>query len=158
MKILKDSAEMGRILTEDEINSFLESKLNLRVATVDKNGNPNIQPVWFYHDKQNEKIFFGSHPTSVKIQNMRNKPTAYFIVDEEIPSTRCVKGLADVSISEDISKNLEIVEKICLKYNGNLDSPESKMFIEMTKSGGLVVAELTPRFYSTWEMPGDTKN
>jgi len=157
MKILKNSAAgMGRILTEDEINSFLESKMNLRVATVDKNGDPNIQPVWFYHDKANEKIFFASHTSSVKIQNIRTKSTVYFIIDEEMPPNRCVKGKATASISDNISNNLEIVEKICLKYIGTLDHPDSKMFIDTTKSGGGLVVELTPEFYATWEMSRDT--
>jgi len=157
MKILKNSAAgMGRILTEDEINSFLGEKMNLRIATIDEKGDPNIQPVWFYHDKANEKIFFASHTSSVKIKNMRKKPTVYFIIDEEMPPNRCVKGKATASISDDIPKNLETVEKICLKYIGTLDHPDSKMFIDTTKSGGGLVVELTPEFYSTWEMPGDT--
>jgi len=155
MKILEHSAEgKGRIMTEVEINSFLQKKMNLRVATVDEKGDPNIQPVWFYHDEANEKIFFASHKNSIKIQNMRKKSTVYFIIDEEMFPNRCVKGKATVSISEDISKNLPIVEKICLKYIGNLDNPDSKMFIDMTKSGGTSIVEVTPKFYATWDMSG----
>ena len=46
MNILQHSAEKtGKVMTEVEINSFLEEKLNLHLATVDEKGEPNIQPV-----------------------------------------------------------------------------------------------------------------
>jgi len=86
------------------------------------------------------------------------KPTVYFIIDEEMLPNRCVKGKATVSISEDISKNLPIVEKMSLKYLGNLDNPDSKMFIDMTKNGETSVVEVTPKFYATWDMSGKPQN
>ena len=44
-------------MTKEEAERFLESKLNLQFATVDNKGDPNIQPVWFYYDKNEEKLF-----------------------------------------------------------------------------------------------------
>jgi hypothetical protein len=35
-------------ITETEIEKFLESRLNIQPATIDENGYPNIQPMWFY--------------------------------------------------------------------------------------------------------------
>ena len=64
-KILQKAAEKtGRVMTENEIKSFLQGTLNLHLATIDQKGEPNIQPVWFYHDSENHKIFFSiSHIT-----------------------------------------------------------------------------------------------
>jgi hypothetical protein len=45
-------------MTEAEVDSFLESKLNVQqLATVDQTGDPNIQPfsLWFYYDKGDKK-------------------------------------------------------------------------------------------------------
>jgi len=30
-----------------KVNTFLETRLNLQLATIDEIGDPNIQPVWF---------------------------------------------------------------------------------------------------------------
>jgi len=157
MKILQHTAEKtGKVMTEAEIGSFLEGTLNLHLGTVDEKGEPNIQPVWFYHDKVNQKIFFSTYADSAKMKNMQKNPIVYFSIDEDRFPYRCVKGKADVSISEDISKNIPIVEKICLKQIGSLDDPFSKMIIDTAKNGESFVVEMTPRFYSTWDMSGDT--
>ena len=42
-------------MTKEEVDRFLESKLMLQMSTIDEQGEPNIQPVWFYYDK-NRKI------------------------------------------------------------------------------------------------------
>jgi nitroimidazol reductase NimA-like FMN-containing flavoprotein (pyridoxamine 5'-phosphate oxidase superfamily) len=42
-------------MTKEEIDKFLESKLMLLISTIDEKGKPNIQPVWFYYDKNREK-------------------------------------------------------------------------------------------------------
>jgi nitroimidazol reductase NimA-like FMN-containing flavoprotein (pyridoxamine 5'-phosphate oxidase superfamily) len=44
-------------ITEDEINRFLDGKLNLQLASIDEKGDPNIQPVWFNYEKNLQKIF-----------------------------------------------------------------------------------------------------
>ena len=59
MKILQKTAEASsKVMTEAEINSFLQEKLNLHLATVNEKGEPNIQPLFFYHDSANQKIYF----------------------------------------------------------------------------------------------------
>jgi len=50
VKILKASQEIPNMNME-EAERFLESKLNLQFATIDNQGDPKIQPVWFYYDK-----------------------------------------------------------------------------------------------------------
>ena len=157
MKILQKTAEAsGKVMSEAEINSFLQEKLNLHLATVNEKGEPNIQPLFFYNDEQNQKIYFSTYKGSKKMQNMQKNPNVYFSIDEDKFPYRCVKGKATVSISEDISKNLPIVEKICLKYIGSLDDPWSKTLIDLSNSGGSFAVEMTPRFYSTWDMSGDS--
>jgi hypothetical protein len=49
-----DGAATG--MTEEEVDRFLESKLNLQIATIDEMGDPNIQPVWFEYDKVIKKV------------------------------------------------------------------------------------------------------
>lgn len=63
-----------------------------------------------------------------------------------------VKGRAVAKISEDIQKNLPIVEKINIKYLGTIEHPLAKMIMENTKNGIEVVIELTPKFFSAWDL------
>jgi nitroimidazol reductase NimA-like FMN-containing flavoprotein (pyridoxamine 5'-phosphate oxidase superfamily) len=43
-------------MSKEEVDAFLESKLNLQIGTIDDDGDPNIQPVWFNYDKDREKF------------------------------------------------------------------------------------------------------
>lgn len=152
MKIIQGTPEgMGSVMSEADINMFLEEKINLHLATVDENGEPNIQPIWFYYDKTHQKIYLSTSKSSKKIQNIRKKPGVYFSVDQDSFPYKCVKGKATATILEGAAKNVPIVERICLKYIGTLDDHYSKMLIDIAKNGGSVVLELTPRFYSTWD-------
>ena len=38
-------------MTKEEVDMFLEKKFMLQISTLDEKNEPNIQPVWFYHDK-----------------------------------------------------------------------------------------------------------
>jgi predicted pyridoxine 5'-phosphate oxidase superfamily flavin-nucleotide-binding protein len=56
MKIVNATNEIPGMTTGEEVEKFLESKLNLQIATIDEKGEPNIQPVWFYYDKDEGKL------------------------------------------------------------------------------------------------------
>jgi hypothetical protein len=38
-------------MTKEQADMFLEGKFMLQMSTLDEKGEPNVQPVWFYHDK-----------------------------------------------------------------------------------------------------------
>jgi nitroimidazol reductase NimA-like FMN-containing flavoprotein (pyridoxamine 5'-phosphate oxidase superfamily) len=61
-------------MTKEEIDRFLESKLMLQMSTIDEKGEPNIQPVWFYYNKNREKLLVTTAKISEKTKNLRNKP------------------------------------------------------------------------------------
>jgi general stress protein 26 len=143
---------MSRPVTETEINEFLESKLNIQIATVDQNGYPTIQPLWFVYDKESGKLYAGTQKMTKKIQNIRRNPDKiYFSVDDENYPYRGVKGKAVARISEEVQENLSIVKKINMKYLGTLDHPLAKMIIENTGNGTEVVIEIIPKFFSAWD-------
>ncbi|MDQ3970572.1 MAG: pyridoxamine 5'-phosphate oxidase family protein, partial [Thermoproteota archaeon] len=51
---------MPKPVTETEVTNFLQqSKLNIQIATIDEEGYPVIQPVWFVYDKESDKIYTG---------------------------------------------------------------------------------------------------
>ena len=62
-----------------------------------------------------------------------------------------MKGRGVARISEDIQKNLSIIEKINMKYLGTLEHPFAKVLMENTRKGIEVVIEITPKFFSAWD-------
>jgi general stress protein 26 len=152
MKLIQAMPDMPSPVTEAEVERFLESKLNIQLATIDEEGYPNIQPIWFYYDKESGKIYTGTQKTTKKIQNIRRNPgKIYFSIDDENFPYKGVKGRGEASISEDRQKNLAIVEKINLKYLGTLEHPLAKMLMDNTRNGTELVIEITPKFFSAWD-------
>jgi PPOX class probable F420-dependent enzyme len=152
MKIINALPDMAVAMTEPEIEKFLQSKLNVQLATIDEMGDPSIQPVWFYYDPARKKLYIETSKESRKVRNLRRKASAYFSIDDESFPYRGVKGKAAVKVLEDTEANLPIAEKICVKYLGTLDHPISSVLIGNVKNNRSVVLELEPRFWSTWDM------
>ena len=134
MKVFQASNEMPG-MTKEEVDRFLESKLNLQLATVDARGWPNIHPVWFYYDKNKEKFLLTTSKLPRKQKTFGSKPSVYFSVDDENSAPKGVKGRGIVSITEDPRKTLSEGDKISMKYLGTLDHPVAKMISEGTKKG-----------------------
>ena len=150
MKIISATSEIPSMSTE-EVERFLESTLNLQLATIDKQGDPNIQPVWFYYDKDGEKLWINTSKSARKTQNIRKRSTIYFSIDDENPPVRGVKGKGIATIIEDLKTVIPLGERISLKYLGTLDHPIAKMISEDSKKGEVVLIEISPNFFSTWD-------
>jgi nitroimidazol reductase NimA-like FMN-containing flavoprotein (pyridoxamine 5'-phosphate oxidase superfamily) len=138
-------------MTKEEIDRFLESKLMLQMSTIDEHGEPNIQPVWFYYDKNREKLSITTSKLAKKTQNLRNKPILYFSIDDENFPYKGVKGKGIATIIEDPNRNVAQGDRISMKYLGTLDHPIAKMISERSKKGEVVVIEISPKFFSTWD-------
>jgi nitroimidazol reductase NimA-like FMN-containing flavoprotein (pyridoxamine 5'-phosphate oxidase superfamily) len=152
LKVIQAIPGMPKSVTETEVEEFLQSKLNIQIATIDEEGYPMIQPAWFLYDKESGKIYTATSKMSKKIKNiLRNPDKIYFSIDEEKYPYKGVKGRGVARIFEDTQKNLPIVEKINIKYLGTLEHPVAKMIIENTKNGNEVVIEITPKFFSAWD-------
>jgi PPOX class probable F420-dependent enzyme len=113
-------------MTREEVERFLESKLNLQIATIDEKGDPNIQPVWFYYDKDERKLLLTTSKLAKKTQNLRNRPTIYFSIDDENTPYKGVKGKGIATIIEDPNRIVPSADKISMKYLGTLDHPVAK--------------------------------
>ena len=143
---------MPQPVTKGEVDKFLQNKLNMQLATVDEEGYPNIQPVWFYYDGDSGKIFTGTRNGSRKILNIRRNPEKiYFSIDDENFPYKGVKGRGTATISENVAKNVAIMEKINMKYLGTLDHPLAKMLMDNARNGTEVGIEIEPKFFSAWD-------
>ena len=150
MKIVNATSETPG-MTSEEVERFLESKLNLQMATTDEQGEPNIQPVWFYYDNNREKLLIITSKLAKKTQNLRNKPAVYFSIDDENLPYKGVKGKGTATIVEDPNRTVSEGDRISMKYLGTLDHPIAKMITERSKKGEELVIEISQKFFSTWD-------
>ena len=150
MKIISATTETPG-MTKKEIDRFLESKLMLQISTIDEKDEPNIQPVWFYYDKNREKLLVTTAKISKKTKNLRNKPILYFSIDDSNFPYKGVKGKGMANMVEDPNKTVPEGDKISMKYLGTLDHPLAKMITENSKKGDNVLIEISPKFFSTWD-------
>jgi len=148
MKIINAMPGMGA-MPKAEVNSFLESKLNVELATIDEMCDPNIQPFWFYYDRNANELWVMTNKMSKKVQNIRSKPTVYFSIDDENFPYKGVKGTGTVTIAEDPKKIVPLLEKINLKYLETLEHPIAKMPMENARKGIEILLKINPRF-SAW--------
>ncbi len=138
-------------MNKEEVNKFLESKLLLQIGTIDDEGDPNIQPVWFDYDKDKDKLLIITPKVARKVENLRSKPNVYFSIDDENFPYKGVKGKGTVTIIEDPKKTVPYGEKISMKYLGTLEHPIAQMILDSAKKGNHVVLEISPKFFSTWD-------
>jgi general stress protein 26 len=150
MKIIAASSDIPG-MTEEEAEGFLKSKLNLQLATNDEQCNPNIQPVWFNYDRGIQKLFVTTSKLAKKTKNLRNRPNVYFSIDDENPPYKGVKGRGIATIIEDPKRIVPQGDKISLKYLGTLDHPIAKMISDLSEKGEVVLVEISPKFFSTWD-------
>jgi general stress protein 26 len=152
LKVIQALPGMPKPVTETEVKNFLQSKLNIEIATIDEEGYPIIHPLWFLYDNDSGKVYIGTAKMTRKVQNIqRNPDKIYFCIDDENYPYKGVKGRAVARVSEDIQKNLSIIEKINLKYLGTVEHPLAKRLMENTRNGIEVVVEITPKFLSAWD-------
>ena len=151
MKIVVLASSSIPSMTRDEAEKFLESKRTLELATTDEKGEPNIQPVWFYDDKDEGKLLIITSKLAKKTQNLRNRPTIYFSIDDANPPYKGVKGKGNATIVEDPNRIVPQAEKISIKYLGTLDHPAAKEMADRSKNGEGILVEISPNFFSTWD-------
>ena len=138
-------------MNEDEISNFLESKLNLQLATIDAKGDPIIQPVWFDYEKESERFYIMTSKSSSKVKSIRSKPVIYFSIDDDSYPYKGVKGKGTATIIDNPSHTVARAEKINLKYLGTLEHPTAKTLMEYAQNGKEVLVEINPKYFSSWD-------
>ena len=140
-------------MSKEEVDTFLEKKLNLQIGTIDDKGDPNIHPVWFNYDKDREKFLIITPIATKKIKNLLNKPNVYFSVDDTNFPYKGVKGKGIATVVEDPVRTVPETKKIYMKYLGTLNHPIPRMILESVQKGNHVIVEIDPKYYSTWDFP-----
>jgi PPOX class probable F420-dependent enzyme len=139
-------------VTQQEVERFLLSKLNMQLATIEPDGFPVIQPVWFHYENDSGKLYTGTQNGSRKVRNLRENPDkVYFSIDDENFPYKGVKGRGSARILEDRGRNVSLIERINLKYLGTQEHPLAKRLLDNARNGTEIVIEISPEFYSAWD-------
>jgi hypothetical protein len=81
MRIFNASPGFGSPLTESEVINFLTNgKLNIHIGTLDKKGEPNIHPTWYYFDGIKNTFYIETSKQSRKTENLYKNNIIYYCV------------------------------------------------------------------------------
>ena len=132
------------MLKRDE---FLKKQKVLRLATLDKNGNPHVVPVWYLFNSK--KLYIGTNSKTEKAKNVKNNNKISFCVDVGInsPDIFGVMGRGDTKLIMKKNKVSRIEKTILLRYFKTLNNKSAKELLEETDC----IIEITPNEYSVWE-------
>jgi PPOX class probable F420-dependent enzyme len=105
-------------MTKEECWQFLRSPARTgKVATVRKNGQPLVVPVWY--DLEGETIVFMTGTDALKVKSMRRDPRVGMCVDDEVTPFAYVALEGTVTISADADHGLYWATRIGGRYMGH---------------------------------------
>ncbi len=136
-------------LSRKEVAQLLARPNIMRVAFVDRKGEPVVHPVWYYYSKG--KFYFATDRDGTKADVMRYSPTVYFLVDE-VPKDRPslgVRGKGIAKVVDDAKYATDVTRRNAKKYLGTTKSKVAKAIIAMGADS--CVVEITPKFIASWK-------
>ena len=125
---------------------FLKEQKILRLATVDKKGNPHLVPVWYIYT--GVKFYIGTNTKTKKAKNVQKNIKVCFCVDDGVWSPIhgvMGNGKARLILQEGTVK--KIAKKILLRYFKSLNGKSARELLDNTDC----VIEITPNKITSWE-------
>ena len=139
-------------MSEREARKFLsQSRSTLLLGTTNADGTQVIHPVWYYFDSARTKLYFYTEPALQKATNIKKRSQIYFDVDDDRWPYKGVKGKGKARILA--SKGGEALSwgaKILTRYVKK-GSPLFTYAMDKMKSGGYVIIEITPAYFTSWD-------
>ncbi len=129
-------------LTREQMEDFLSERRNALLATINKDGTPQITPVIFYWDGQ--AFYVSTTKETAKYQNLLRDPRMSLVVDDVLDH-RVVIAKGRVEIREqDI---WDTTRKIIYKYYGR---KEGDPYLARLQKQPRVLLVLKPEKVRTW--------
>ena len=108
---------MPRDMTPEQVRSFIShGTRTAKVATVMKDGQPHVMPVWFVLD--GEQIVFTTGAHTVKGRNLRRDPRIALVVEDDEPPFAFVHVRGRVTMHDDLDELLRVATAIGSRYMG----------------------------------------
>ena len=127
-------------------DEFLKEQKILRLATVGKNKDPHVVPVWYRYN--GKKFYIGTNAKTVKAKNVKKNNQVSCCVDIGINAPNIygvlVKGNANLILES--SKVKTIAKKILLRYFKSLDNESARALLDDTNC----IIEVVPEEFTVW--------
>ncbi|MEZ4499257.1 MAG: pyridoxamine 5'-phosphate oxidase family protein [Thermomicrobiales bacterium] len=151
-KAFKEQTWRGKIgsLDDDEVIAFLNEGVLARLAVVDGDGFPYVNPVWFEWVPEEGIFWIIARKKSRWAEYMKNNPTAGLTIDDDRKPLRkvMVQGLAEVVEEPNVGGRwVQIAERMSLRYLGE-NGPE---YLGATLANPRWLFRITPTFFTTWQ-------
>ena len=128
-------------------DEFLRKQKILHLATISKDGNPHIIPVWYLYS--GKKIYIGTNTKTEKARNVKSHKKVSFCVDVGInsPNIFGVMGKGNAVLITNESVVSRMAKKILHRYFKTLNNKSAKEILDDTDC----IIEITPKEYSVWK-------
>ncbi len=141
-------------LTPDEIADFLLTRgVLMRIATVDREGDPHVTPIWFLFD--DGRIWFTPREQSAWFQHIRAHPRIAVTIDEEAAPYRKVTVKGATEIVHDLGDDdawRDRYRRIAERYT-TPEGAEAYITNTIDQPRALISLRLDACEVTTWRMP-----
>lgn len=135
---------MDDSMSKEELGQYLSQPIIARLATIGKDGYPNVHPLWFLY--QNEEIIISTGKDTTKTKNIKANPNVGIIIDTvEETGLKAVIFRGKADLIDDETK--ETTKKVLLKYLGTEDDPMFQMLINMPRT----IIKIKPEKIVSWD-------
>ncbi len=107
---------MPKAPVPERYRDILESRALGHLATIDPNGRPNVNPVWFLWD--GEHVHLSIKPDTAKYRSLRADPNVALSVSDPSRPDRYVE-LRGTVVDFELFDNLSWVNHLSRKYTGS---------------------------------------
>ena len=133
-----------RAMTPGEMEEYLKGKCLANLATLKRDGSPQVAPVWYQY--RDGKFFVSTAGFAAKARNVRRDPRVSVSIasPDEPYAYVLVHGRAKIT-TDDVEAT---VTSVSVRYKG--DDEGSAFAREVLKSTDNVLIEITPDKVITW--------
>ncbi len=111
-------------MPDDEVAAMIERGRNLHVASIGRDGQPHLVPMWFVVD--GGLITFTTYAKSQKVRNLQRDPRITVLLEEGTAYNEvrgvAIEGDAEV-ITDDPAHTARILARVGAKQSGRPDPP-----------------------------------
>ena len=140
----EEVAVFQRDMTPEEMQAHLREPLIATIATVKRDGSPQLTPVWFEY--REPRLLIQASDPSVKVHNLRRDPRVTVSIAAPTPAYRYVVFYGHAKIStQDVQKTSE---SIFCRYIGQ--EAGLQLAKDILSATNAVIIEVTPTKVLSW--------
>jgi PPOX class probable F420-dependent enzyme len=138
-------------MKKTEMDDFLSGPKIAKIATVRKNGSPDVAPVWYYWD--GESCYVVGRKKAAWVKNIKREPRVTVLIDDSTPpySKVVMEGKAKI-VGTQLDDWIDIGRQMVKKYYG---PTAGDSYLEGSKDQPRTTIRITPKRIMTWATPSD---